>query len=154
MKYLFLLALTFAMALPSQAQDLPVKSIDERIVPLLNNFMNALLIADSDASAQECLKYVHVSLMNASKSDLTQDLRMYSFKKAHDNAKFYSVPVVITRVRKSKVTGIGFGETAQLGTTLSIFISKKPGVNGMPAPIEVFLPADGSEPKISYMGSL
>lgn len=121
---------------------------------LLNDFIKALSIQDANESAKECLKYVHKSLKNTTGEDLTKDLRDFSFKKAHSNAKFYASPVKITRVRKNKVTAIGFQETGEKGDEYSYFISKKNGVNGMPAPVNIFFPADGGEPKISYMGSL
>lgn len=127
---------------------------DTKAVAVLNKFMNALMIEDADASAQEVMKYTHISLHNGDRTDLTQDLRSFSFKKAHDNAKFYQIPVKITRVRETKVSAIGYDETAQKGKVIDYFVAKKAGVNGMPAPVKIFFPADGSEPKISYMGSL
>lgn len=127
---------------------------DAKAEALITDFMKALLIDDSDASAKECLKYVHKSLMNSAGDDLTKDLRSFSFKKAHSNAKFYASPVKITRVRTNKSTAIGYGDKAEKGTEYSYFIGKKAGVNGMPAPLNVFFPADGGAPKISYMGSL
>lgn len=129
-------------------------SIDPAAQTLLNDFITALLIDDEDASAQATLKYVHKSLMNDAASDLTADLRRFSFKKAHSGAKFYAVPVQITRVRPTATSAIGFGKTAQAGKVVDYFIAKKPGINGMPAPVKVFFPSDGSAPKISYMGSI
>jgi hypothetical protein len=87
-------------------------------------------------------------------NDLTTDIRQFSFKKAHSNAKFYQIPVKITRIRPTRVTAIGFEETAEKGSVVDYFISKKEGGNGLPAPIKIFFPADGGTPKISYMGSL
>jgi len=146
--FTFLLCLSFFASLAQTPE------VDKRAEALLNDFMKALLIEEADASAKACLKYVHKSLINTSGDDLTKDLRDFSFKKAHSNAKFYANPVKITRVRKNKVTAIGFKETGENGTEYSYFISKKEGVNGMPAPVNIFFPADGSAPKISYMGSL
>lgn len=144
----FLLCLSFFVGVSQTAE------VDKRAEVLLNDFMKSLLIQDSDASAKACLKCVHKSLINSSGDNLTKDLRDFSFKKAHSNAKFYANPVKITRVRKNKVTAIGFKETGENGTEYSYFISKKEDVNGMPAPVNIFFPADGSAPKISYMGSL
>ncbi len=121
---------------------------------LLNDFMTALLIEDFNESAQAVLPLVHQSLQNKTHTALTRDLMDFSFKKAHSNAKFYQVPVEITEVRATNVTGIGFKETAQLGEERKYWIAKKAGINGMPAPINIFFPADGSQPKINYMGSL
>ncbi|MDP2388211.1 MAG: hypothetical protein Q8M29_17690 [Bacteroidota bacterium] len=150
MKTIVALFLLFLFS-SSIAQNIEVNPKAET---LLNDFMKALAIKDADESAKECLKYVHKSLKNASGDDLTKDLRNFSFKKAHDNVKFYANPVKITRVRKNGVTAIGFKETGEKGDEYSYFISKKSDVKGMPAPVNIFFPADGGEPKISYMGSL
>jgi hypothetical protein len=128
--------------------------IDPRATHLLNQFLAALQIPDPDESANAVLPLVHVSLKTNDRTDLTRDLRSFSFKKANENAKFYAVPVSITRVRTMGTTGIGFGETAENGKVVDYFIAKNAGVNGMPAPIKVFFPASGGHPTVSYMGSL
>ena len=87
-------------------------------------------------------------------TNLKRDRLDFSFKKAWQNAKFYQVPIVATRVQKQNLTGIGFGATAQLGTSYKVWISKKDEVNGMPAPLNVFFPGDGSVPTLHYYGSL
>lgn len=127
---------------------------DARAIELLNNFMQALLIEDFEESALQVMKYTHKSLWNVDGTNLSKDLRDFSFKKANNNAKFYQVPVKVTRVRETSVTAIGYDETAEKGKVVDYFIAKKAGVNGMPAPVKIFFPADGSAPKISYMGSL
>ena len=148
---LFVIGILFSYA--AQAQ-LTTKDTDARAMEVLNKFMEALMIEDADKSAKEVMKYAHKSLFNPNGSDLSKDLRDFSFKKAHNNAKFYQTPVIVTRIRKSSVTGIGYEQTAERGRIEDYFIAKKQGVNGMPAPVQIFFPADGSEPKIAYMGSL
>jgi hypothetical protein len=138
----------------SNSQTAPSSQIDPRAVEVLNVFMQELMVSDEEESVQQVIRYVHKSLWNADGTDLTPDIRRFSFKKARDNAKFYQVPVKITRIRPSNVSAIGLGETAEAGKVVDYFIAKKAGVNGMPAPVKIFFPADGSEPKISYMGSL
>ena len=136
--------------------DIDLEKADPRAVKLLGDFFTALSISDEDASAKACLQVVHISLMNKARDDLSPDLRRFSFKKAHDNAKFYAQPVKITRIRPKSMSGIGAraNGTAQLGRVHDYFVQKKDGVAGLPAPVQVFFPADGSEPKIAYMGSI
>jgi len=151
---LFTLFLAVAIAHASQAQ-LTTKDTDAKAMEVLNKFMDALMVTDDDASAQEVLKYAHKSLFNSNGDGLSKDLRDFSFKKAHNNAKFYQIPVRITRVRKTNTsTAIGYGESAEKGRIEDYFVAKKQGVNGMPAPVQIFFPANGGEPKIAYMGSL
>lgn len=122
--------------------------------PLLNAALSALNIENFDESVQAILPYVHKSLKNRTGTDLTTDIRQFSFKKAHANARFYAHPVHVTRVRENAVTGIGFGDTAEMGRTVDYFIAKKEGVDGLPAPVTVFFPSSGGPPRVSYLGSL
>ena len=128
--------------------------VDPRAVRLLNDFMQALSVEDPGASARALLPFVHASLKSAAGDDLSRDLLQFGHKKAHANARHYAVPVQVTRVRTTSTTGIGFGDTAEAGRVDDYFIAKRAGVNGMPAPVKVFFPADGGAPLVSYMGSL
>jgi hypothetical protein len=61
--------------------------------------------------------------------------------------------VKITRIRRTGVSAIGFRETAEKGKVTDYFVAKKDGVNGMPAPVKIFFPEGGGEPKISYVAA-
>jgi hypothetical protein len=137
--------------LPAAAQTL---SPDQRAVDLLNKMMGALLIENEEESAKAVKLLVHKSLLAPDGRSLSRDVREFSFRKAHSGAKLYSAPVVVTRVRQRSLTAIGFQETAEEGTEFDYFIAKKEGVAGLPAPVRVFFPKNGNEPRISYMGSL
>jgi len=123
---------------------------------LMNAFMEKLLIEDFRASAKAVMPYVHASNFNAKKTDLDDDLLQFGFKKAHQNARYYQYPISITRVQKLKTTEIGHPSrgTHQFGEEVKYWIAKKSGQAGVPAPLVVFYPADGSAPTISYMNSL
>lgn len=139
---------------PAQAQmDEPV---DARAEKLLNDFLAALTSHQDnmDAAVKAALPHLHKTLLASGGNDVTNDLRNFSFKKAWSNAKFYAQPVKITRIRKTGTTAIGFRETAEKGKVMDYFVAKADGVNGMPAPVKVFFPDGGGEPKISYVGSL
>lgn len=109
---------------------------------------------DEEAAAAAIVPYLHKSLLDATGARLTTDVRSFSFKKAHGSAGLYAVPVNITRVRPSAVTAIGYGPTGEQGRSVDYFVAKRPGVNGMPAPVTVFFPAGGGPPKVAYLGSL
>lgn len=138
---------------PGMAQlDEPV---DPRAEKLLNDFLATLTgQADYDAAAKAAVPYLHKSVLSADGKDVSMDLRQFSFKKAWQNAKFYAQPVKITRIRKTTISAIGYAESAEKGKVTDYFVGKKEGVNGMPAPVKIFFPADGGAPKISYVGSL
>lgn len=139
---------------PAQAQmDEPV---DARAEKLLNDFLAAMTANpdNMDAAVKAALPFLHKSLLAPGGSDVSADLRRFSFKKAWENAKFYAQPAKITRVRRTGTTAIGFRETAEKGRVIDYFIAKKEGVNGMPAPVKIFFPEGNGEPRLSYLGSL
>ena len=142
--------------LPPVAQAQMDEPVDPRAEKLLNDFLTALASnkEDMNAAIKAALPHLHKSLLGPGGSDVSQDLRNFSFKKAWQNAQFYAQPVKITRVRKTGTTGIGFRETAEKGKVVDYFVAKKEGINGMPAPVKIFFPEDGSAPKVSYVGSL
>ena len=147
-------AFSVVLGQPSTSSADSEPAQDSRAVDVLNRFMFALLIADEEQSAKEAKKYVHKSLLNNEGTDLSPDLRRFSFKKARDGAKFYQVPVKVTRIRATSITAIGFKQTAELGSVIDYFIAKKSGVNGLPAPVKIFFPKSGGHPTISYIGSI
>ena len=122
---------------------------------ILNSFMEALLIADPDASALAVAPFVHKSLKTRD-GKLDSDTRYFSFKKAHENARFYQYHVKVSRAKKLKTTGIGAAAngTAELGVEVDYWLAKKRGAGGRDAAITVFFPKNGGSPTISYMGSL
>lgn len=128
---------------------------DKKAEALLNQFMQALASsADQDQAAKAALPYLHRTLLNPAGNDVSDDLRRFSFKKAHTARNAYAVPVKITRIHPTTQTQVGFKETAEAGSVIDYFLAKKDGVAGMPAPVKVFFPNNGGEPKVFYIGSL
>lgn len=148
--------IAISVSLNLSAQDIQLADFDKRGIEVVNKFMDAINANATDitAAAKAALPFIHNSEYDASGAALKRDRMDFSFKKAWQNAKFYESPVKVTRIQKQSLTAIGFGATAQAGTSYKVFIGKKAGVAGMPAPLNVFLPADGSEPKVHYYGSL
>ncbi len=140
----------------SNAQDVPVDQFDKAGIEVLNQFIKAILAnpGDEKAAAKAALSTIHKSEYDAAGTGLKQDRMDFSFKKAWQNAKFYKSPIVVTRVQKQNISAIGFGATAEKGTAYKVWIAKNEGVAGLPAPLNVFFPADGSAPKVYYYGSL
>lgn len=129
-------------------------SPDPRGVELVNKLLQALSIEDPEQRLKAVIPLVHKSLLNKDGTDLDINVKPFSYKKAWQNVKFYCIPVKITEVHKGREMTIGYGPTAEKGRNDKYFVGKKPGVNGMPAPIAVFWPSDGGGPKITGMGSL
>lgn len=139
-----------------KAQDVQLSDFDQRGIEVINKFMEAINnnSGDENAAAKAAMPYIHKSEYDNTGTALKRDRMDFSFKKAWQNAKFYDTPVKVTRIQKQNLSAIGFGSTAESGIAYKVFIGKKSGVAGMPAPLNVFFPTNGSEPKVYYYGSL
>lgn len=127
---------------------------DPAAAKLVNDFMNALTIADEAERLQAILPLVHDSLKSNDKKDLFSNVKQFSYKRAVNMIKLYKLPVELGDVHKGTVSTVGFKETAERGRRDKYFVKKKDGVNGLPAPIHVFIPENGGAPKIFDFGSL
>ena len=154
----FLACTALLLQLSSYGQEVSLNKFDKRGIEVINSFMNAIMDPDSQGNegtaAIAALPYIHASEYDARGTNLKKDRLEFSFKKAWHNAKFYTLPVSVTRIQRQHITAIGFGATAQAGKAFKVWIAKKDGVAGMPAPLNVFFPSDGSAPKLYYYGSL
>ncbi len=140
----------------TKAQDIPLDQFDKAGIEVLNGFIKAIMDNQGDemAAAKAALPFVHKSDYDASGTNLLRDRLDFSFKKAWQNAKFYKNPILVTRVQKQSLSAIGFKTTAQSGTSYKVWIAKNDGIAGLPAPLHIFFPADGSAPKLHNYGSL
>ncbi|TFH40387.1 MAG: hypothetical protein E4G96_07610 [Chrysiogenales bacterium] len=85
---------------------------------------------------------------------ISNDVLPYSLKKDYQNAKFYKVPAVITRVVLVENDYDGYGATLIQGDRYKIWIAKRDGVAGMPAPIPILKPKKGPPKIVTTIGSL
>lgn len=127
---------------------------DPAAAKLVNDFMTALTIADEAERLQAILPLVHNSLKTNDKKDLFSSVKQFSYKRAVNMIKLYKIPVELGEVHKGTDSTVGFKETAEVGRRDKYFVKKKEGVNGLPAPIHVFIPKSGGTPKIYDFGSL
>ena len=158
MNKLATLLLIFSLAISSGSfsQDIKPSRFDKRGITAIEGFMRAILdnAQDIGAAAGAAMPYIHPSEFSSDGKGLLPDRMNFSFRKAWQNARFYEMPVRVTRVQRQQLTGIGFGPTAEAGVSYKVWIAKSPGINGMPAPLSVFFPADGSDPRLHGYGSL
>ena len=127
---------------------------DPKLVELVSSLMKALQIEDQEKRIAAVLPLVHKTMQTKGGKTLTRDVVRFSFKKASQNVQFYKVPADIYEVHEGRSKTVGWKETAEKGRTDKYFVNKKDDVEGRPAPIAVFIPADGGDPKIIGFGSL
>ncbi len=132
-----------------QAQE----PIQQRLIPFLNRFMTLLQTHSMQEAQKSIVPLVHPTLLDKSGA-LDGDTRQFSFKKAYFNAKKYANPVRITRIQKLNTTFVGTPKRPYYGVEYKVWIAKKEGQNGMPAPIVLQERSKDKRLFITYMGSL
>lgn len=151
----FLQPTSFLMA-QSKLNDIPVTDLPANVKQVLDKYVEVLNISSIDECAVKFLEIAGGSLVNETATALRNDIKTYSLKKDHDDIKFYQQPVLITRVNKSISGGQGFGASAIKGTVYKIWIAKKAGGAGMPAPVSIMIPEGHvtiTTPKVVNIGS-
>lgn len=141
----------------AQRKDIAVSEVPATVISVLNQYVQILSTSTSlDDCATKIVSICGGHLLAQSGNQISNDVKPYSLKKDFENVKFYKNPPVITRVQMQKDTYDGYGPTLIEGDLYKIWIAKKDGVQGMPAPIPIIVPKNNpSKPKvISNIGSL
>ncbi len=142
----------------SKANDIPVESLPSEVKTVLVDYLQLLRgAADVEAAGKAFVAIAGGGIVNEDGASLRKDVTRFSLKKDFDGVKFYADPVVITRVNATSSNGLGFGPSAIKGKVYKIWIAKKEGAAGMPAPISIMVPeghATIKTPKVVVIGSL
>jgi hypothetical protein len=153
---LSLLSITLFLAGPSNAQrkEIPQGEVPADVITVLNKYMRILTTSPSlEVCGREVAK-IAAGHMLSQNGGISDDVMQFSLKKDYQNAKFYKVPVVITRVQRIENDYDGYGPTLFQGVRYKIWIAKKDGVAGLPAPIPVIKPKSGAPKIVTTIGSL
>jgi hypothetical protein len=151
---MFLAFFLFSGLANAGQKDIPLDQVPKDVIAVLNKYLKILTTSASlDECAQKVAKIAggHMVSQNGM---ISGDVKDFSLKKDFQNAKFYKVPAVITRVVLMEDDYDGFGPTLFQGNRYKIWIAKKDGVAGMPAPIPVIKPKKGAPKIVSNVGSL
>jgi hypothetical protein len=151
----FLMILSINAIIFSQTadNDIPVRDLPNDVKAVLDKYIEILSNSENiDDCGTKFYEIAGGDLLNFDGSDLYRDLKSFSLKKDFSNIKYYAIPVKITRVNKKTNDYRGYEKTYIEGDTYKIWIAKKPGVNGLPAPVSILKPKNG-KPKIVGIGS-
>ncbi len=151
------LSIVTDVAAQSRKNDIPASQVPETVIQVLQDYGKALSAETLEKCAESFLPIAGGGLVNEEGSKLRQDVPEFSLKKDYSNFKFYAQPLLITRVNKRWSNGDGYGVSAIKGWVYKIWIDKKKGVNGMPAPISIMVPEAHPTiklPKVIGIGSL
>lgn len=135
--------------------ELPKDQVPADVVAVLNQYLQIL---SSNQSLDDCApKIAQIAaghMLAQSGAGIARDVLQYSLKKDHQNVQFYRIPAVITRVVVVEDDYDGYGPTLFRGTRYKIWIAKKEGVAGLPAPIPIIKPKNGAPKIVTTIGSL
>lgn len=141
----------------AQRKDIAVSEVPAAVINVLNEYVQILSTSSSlDECATKIVSICGGHLLSRNGNQISNDVKPYGLKKDFENVKFYKNPPVITRVQLQKDTYDGYGPTLIEGDLYKIWIAKKDGVAGLPAPIPIIVPKNNpSKPKVvSNIGSL
>ena len=142
----------------SKKDDIPVEELPPEVKAVLEDYVKLLRSAPSlDEAAKGFVALAGGSLVNEDGKSLRGTVQGFGLKKDYENVKFYADPMNLTRVNVGKSNGDGFGPSAIKGKKYKIWLAKKEGANGVPAPITILVPeghATITTPKVVNIGSL
>lgn len=140
----------------SRRNDIDPGDLPQNVENVLVRYIEILANSNSlDDCADNFIEVAGGSLVNEDGRTLRGSVKPYSLKKDHQNIQFYSLnPVKITRVNVSGPRSSGYGPSAIRGKVYKIWIDKKSGQAGRPAPISIMVPEGGGQPKVVGIGSL
>ncbi len=151
-KFLFILIIFLSFFFSFQSQDIPVKDLPSEIADIVNRYVYILQTSSSVEDAASKLGDILGGGLLDSYGKISRDTMEFSLKKDYYNSKFYQYPIKITRVLKILNDYDGYQETYIEGTSYKVWIAKKDGVAGLPAPVRVIKPKDKAA-KIIGIGS-
>lgn len=156
----FIFAFTFQTQAQSKRNDIRITALPTEVKAILIQYINILKNASSlEDCASKFTKVAGGGLINENPDYITlrSSVKPYSLKKDYNNIKFYANPLIITRVNLTPSRSSGYGMSAVKGKMYKIWIKKKDGVNGMPAPISIIVPENHDvfkRPQVIGIGSL
>ncbi|MBN2161066.1 MAG: hypothetical protein JW807_16890 [Spirochaetes bacterium] len=144
----------WAGSLQAGRQDIPIDRVPKDVIAVLNQYLKILTTSPTLEVCGERVAKIAAGHMLSRSGGISSDVMRFSLKKDYQNAKFYRAPIVITRVVKIENDYDGYGPTLFQGTRYRIWIAKKEGVAGLPAPIPIIKPASGAPKIVTTIGSL
>lgn len=154
---IFLLAAGALLSAQPKRDDIPVSKMPQEVKAVLDEYVKALNAPTLDSCAVLFLSIAGGGLVSPEGTALDSDLKQFSLKKDYQNIKFYVQPAKITRVNVRYCNGDGYGASAIKGKVYKIWLAKKKGVAGLPAPVSVMVPEGHptiKTPKVIGIGSL
>ena len=138
----------------AERKDINPSELPADVMDVLKQYCTVLSTSPDIETCAKKLAPIAGGHLLDSQGKISRDVFEFSLKKDFQNIKFYQVPPVITRIQRETDDYDGYESTLIQGTRYKIWIAKKEGVAGMPAPVPIIKPAKGSPKVVSNIGSL
>jgi hypothetical protein len=139
------------------ANDIPVNQLPSEVRAVLDQYITIISTSkDIDECAERFVAIAGGSLVNEDGASLRSSVKPFSLTKDFRHFQHYANPIRITRVNRSPVQRLGYGESAIRGRVYKIWIDKKSKDLGVPAPVSILVPEDHPSiktPKVVNIGS-
>lgn len=141
--FIFILFLTITtVSFNFQSSDIPISDLPQEISDLVNQYVYILQTsATLEEAASKLQNILGGGLLNT-QGKISQDTLSFTLKKDFQNARLYQYPIKITRVVKILNDYDGYKNTYIEGIGYKVWVAKKEGLPGMPAPVHVIKPKD------------
>lgn len=149
---LFIAGFITAISAQSKSDDIPVGDLPPEVAAVIEQYAQALKSSATIEEAAIVFAPIAGGSLISSEGILTSNTKQFGLKKDFNNIKHYAYPLKFTRVNKTQSNGEGYGATKLAGTKYKVWIAKDDPVKGMPAPVSIIVPAEGT-PKIVNVGS-
>jgi len=154
-------SLLVASVAPAAAQsrryDIDPAKLPPAVREVLERYVEILRGSDDlDICAERFIAIAGGGLVDEDGKSLRSTVKPYSLKKDFQSIKLYADPIAITRVAKLRPSTSGFGPSAIRGDQYKIWIDKKKGEGGRPAPVTIMVPQKHEtirSPKVVRIGS-
>lgn len=140
----------------AQKNNIQISEIPADVKATLTKYMEILSNSKSVQEAAGKLYKAGIiggNLLNVAATGPSDNIIRYSLKKDFDNVKFYAIPPVITGVTFTANKYDGFKKSVIQGAHYKIWVKKKDGVDGRPAPVPIIKPKDGTPKVVTVVGS-
>ncbi len=146
--------ISLLLPLNAARKEITASELPPDVLDVLNRYCSILSTSPDLETCAEGLAAISGGHLVNSQGSISRDVFEFSLKKDFQNIRFYRVPPVITRIVMETDSYDGYGPTLIQGTRFKIWIAKKQGTPGLPAPIPIIKPAKGEPKVVSNIGSL
>ena len=119
------LSLLFAVSVNAGRKEITAREVPRDVIEVLNKYLSILTTSPTLEECAKRMAAISAGHMLSHNGGISDDVFQFNLKKDYQNAKFYKVPAVITRVQVTDNDYDGYGPTLFEGTRYKIWIANE-----------------------------